>query len=187
MKKRAIIIHGYAGYPNENWFQWLKDELKKKEFEVFIPAMPNTNTPQLREWLPTLRSIVGEPDNLTYLIGHSLGSITILRHLESLKEGQQIGGAVLVAGFSRPIHITELNNFFEIPLDYEKCRIAAGTIICINSDNDEHVPLEEGEVMRDKLGAKLIVIPNGGHLNQKAGFTELPIVTEEILGLTERK
>ncbi len=181
MKKRAIIIHGYTGHPEKNWFPWLKRELETKGFEVSVPAMPHANAPQLSEWLPTLQSVISEPDEETYLIGHSLGGITILRYLETMKENQKIGGALLVAGFSRPIHFTELNNFFGTPLDYEKCRRSARSIVCINSDNDEHVPLEDGEIMRDKLSAKLIVVPNAGHLNQKSGYAQLPLAFKELL------
>ncbi len=94
---------------------------------------------------------------------------------------------VLVAGFSVPIHFTELNNFFATPLDYEQCRTAAGAITVINSDNDEHVPLENGEVLKEKLGAKLIVYEKGGHLNEKAGFKELPIVLDELLEIANHK
>lgn len=187
MKKRAIIIHGYTGHPDKNWFPWLKKELEQKGFEVHVPAMPHTDAPQLVEWLPTIQSVVGKPDTKTYLVGHSLGCITILRYLESLKENQRIGGAVLVAGFSRPIHFTELNNFFETPLGYEKCRNAAAAIHCINSDNDEHVPLEDGQIMRDRLGANLTVLHNAGHINQKSGFTEVPVVRDAILQMAEEK
>jgi predicted alpha/beta hydrolase family esterase len=56
--------------------------------------------------------------------------------------------------------------------------------VYINSDNDPHVPLEDGEVLRDELGAKLIVCPGGGHLNEKSGFTEFPLVLEGVLGLS---
>jgi len=104
--------------------------------------------------------------------------------LESLPTDIQIGGAILVAGFSQPIHFTELNNFFETPLDYHKCQSATKVITLINSDNDEHVPLEQGILMEEKLSAKLIVINNGGHLNAKAGFTELPVVLSELLAIS---
>ena len=179
--KRAFIIHGYTGHPTKNWFPWLKGELEQHGYQVEVPAMPHADAPQLDEWLPYLGKCIGQPDRDTYLIGHSLGCITILRYLESLPEGEQIAGTVLVAGFSRKIHFHELDNFFEQPLDYSKCAAATQAITCINSTNDPHVPLEEGEVLRDKLGAKLIVIENGGHLNEKFGYTQLQIVLDEVL------
>lgn len=56
-------------------------------------------------------------------------------------------------------------------------------MVVINSDNDPYVPLAHGETLRDELGAKLIVIPKGGHLNTGNGHFEFPVVLEEILKL----
>jgi len=179
--KKVIIVHGYGGDPNKNWFPWLKQELEKKEVQVIIPQMPNAESPQLSEWLPFLDSIVGNPDENTILIGHSLGCITILRYLETLREDQKIGKVILVSGFAEPIHYTELNNFFETELDFVRIKKVTGEIILINSDNDEHVPLWQGESMSKKLDAKLIIMNGAGHINEKSGFKELPIVLQECL------
>jgi len=181
MPKRVFAIHGWEGTPDSNWFPWLKKELEKKGFEVFVPQMPNAAHPKMGEWMAHLRKIVGKPDESTYFVGHSLGVIAILRYLEALPSGKKVGGAVLVAGSSRPVGIGELENFFATPLDYEKVRNAAKKIVAINSDNDPYVPLKQGEIMRDILGAKLIIVPNGQHLNEGDGFFEFPLVFGEIL------
>src|SRR4030042_2041969 len=120
--------------------------------------MPNADKPLMFEWLSYLQEIIGEPDENTYFIGHSLGVCAILRYLESLPEDKKIGGAVLVAGFPEPIAYEELNSFFATPLDYDKIKSIVKKIVAISSDNDPYVPLEQGEIMRDKLGAKLIVV-----------------------------
>lgn len=57
----------------------------------------------------------------------------------------------------------------------------AEKFIAINSDDDPYVPLRHGEILRDKLGAELIVVPKGNHLNESAGFTKLPIVLKSLL------
>jgi uncharacterized protein len=181
MPKRVFIIHGWEGAPESNWFPWLKKELEKKGFQVFVPQMPNADFPKMGEWLSCLREIVGEPDENTFFAGHSLGVIAILRYLESLKVGEKVGGAVFAAGFSEPIGIGELKNFFAIPIDCEKIKKSAKKIVAINSDNDPYVPLAQGEIMRDKLDAKLIVVPKGDHLNRGNGFFEFPLILEEIL------
>ena len=103
--KRAFLIHGWGGTSEEGWLLWLKNELEKRDFEVYAPAMPDTKHPKMDVWLDTLKKHVGTPDESCYFIGHSLGCITILRFLEGLSQGQQIGGVVLVAGFS-DINIT---------------------------------------------------------------------------------
>ncbi|MDP3057743.1 MAG: alpha/beta hydrolase [bacterium] len=180
-KKRVFIIHGWEAVPESNWFPWLKEELEKQNIDVAVPMMPNTYHPIFSEWLAHLKKNIGTPDKNTYLVGHSLGVITILRFLELLPLGQKIGGVVLVAGFPEPIGYDEIKSFFVTPLDYEKIKNSAEKFIAINSDDDPYVPLRNGEILRDKLGAELIIVPNGNHLNEGAGFTELPVVLESLL------
>lgn len=184
MNRRVFIIHGWEGTPNSNWFPWLKKELGKYGFEAAVPQMPNADFPQMGEWLAHLQKIVGEPDENTFFVGHSLGAIAILRYLEALLPGKKAGGTILVAGFSEEIGIEELKNFYPKPLDYEKVKNSVGEIIVINSDNDNLVPLVQGEIMRDKLGAKFIIIPNGDHLNAGDGNFEFPLVLDEILRMS---
>lgn len=185
--KGVFIIHGYTGYPEKNWFPWLKAELEKLGLEVVVPAMPNTNAPQLNEWLPHLQKTVGSPDNETYLVGHSLGCPAILRYLESLDEGRMVGGALLVAGFAEPLpHLPELDSFTEVPWNDESVKAHTKKIAIINSDNDEAVPFFNGEHVRDRFNAELITVHDMGHINEKAGIKEVPFVLnklKEMMGL----
>ncbi len=184
MTKRVFIIHGWEGTPKANWFPWLKIELEDRGFKVQVPAMPHTKKPKLAEWLSYLQKTVGQPDENTYFVGHSLGVITILRFLESLPYSQKVSGAVLVAGFPEPIGYKELNSFFADFVDYHKIKNSVNKLVAIHSDNDPYVPLENGEILRDKLGAKLIVISMAGHFNKDDGFTELPAALESLLEIT---
>ena len=95
MKKRAFIIHGWGCYPEEGWFPWLKKELEARDFEVQIPAMPDSDTPKIKPWVSHLNELVGVCDEQTYLIGHSIGCQTILRYIETLPHPTKVGGAVL--------------------------------------------------------------------------------------------
>jgi len=180
-QKRIYIIHGWEGSPESNWFPWLRRELEKRGFEVTIPEMPNADHPVFSEWLEHMQKVVKNPDQNTFLVGHSLGVIAILKFLEALAPDRKIGGAVLVAGFPEPIGYKELDSFFASPLKYKKIKQAAGRFAAINSDDDPYVPLRNGEILEEKLGAELTIFPKGSHLNQGAGFTKLPIVMESIL------
>jgi uncharacterized protein len=178
--KRVFIIHGYTGYPHKNWFPWLKSELEQEGARATVPAMPNTDAPQLSEWLPHLTRVIGQPNSETFLVGHSLGCITILQYLSALPEGSRIGGAVLVAGFAEPILFHELDNFFTPPLEAEKIKSACPKLEVINSDNDEYVPLWQGQRIADRFNATLTVLNGAGHINQSSGFTQLPVVLEKL-------
>lgn len=182
--KRAVIIHCWEGYPEYCWYPQAKKELESLGFKVAVPEMPDTNHPKLSEWLPELRKVAGIPDEGLYLVGHSLGVITILRYLESLKEGEKIGGAVFVAGFSEEIEYEEIMNFFKVPVDFDKVKTHCSKFVVIHSDNDPYVPLRFGEFFKKELGAKLIVLHNKGHfsgeIENEESCTTLPEVVEEI-------
>ena len=42
--KNAIVIHGTEGYPEENWFPWLKKELEQKDYIVSVPQISVTTS-----------------------------------------------------------------------------------------------------------------------------------------------
>ena len=101
MKKRVFIIHGWEGNPDIHWFPWLRKELKHRGYEVIVPRMPNVMNPEFKSWISYLKEIVTSPDGNTFFVGHSLGCIAVLRFIETLKE--EVGGAVLVAGFGKDL------------------------------------------------------------------------------------
>jgi uncharacterized protein len=185
MKKRAFIIHGWEGSPDSNWFPWMKNELEKLGFEVIVPQMPNADFPKQDGWLAHMREIIGDVDKNTFLIGHSLGVIAILRFLETLPENGKIGGAILVAGFSEPIGFSELGSFFEKKVDYGKIKSHCGQFFAIHSDNDPYVPMERGKVLQDMLGARLVVMHGAGHINMGNGYFELPEALEVLLTISK--
>lgn len=183
--KRAFLIHGREGYPEEGWMPWLKQELEKKGFEVFVPAMPDTATPTMDKWVPFLAEVVGKPDENCYFVGHSLGCITILRYLETLKEGENVGGAVLVAGFGHDLEYVgykgELSSFFRTLADWERVKKHCDKFVAIHSDDDPWVPLKHNNLFRDKLGAKTIVEHNMKHFSGNDGIMKLPVALNEML------
>lgn len=188
--KRVIIVHCWDGYPEYCWYSQTKKELEEKGFKVEVPAMPETNLPKLSLWLPKLKEVIGKVDKDLYLVGHSAGVIAILRYLESLAAGQKIGGAVFVAGFTDKLIYDELQNFFETPIDFNKIKQHCNKFVAIHSDNDPFVPLKYGDILKEKLGAKLMVKHKMGHFSGPAddsqSVTSLPEVTQEILRLAKQ-
>lgn len=189
MSKRAFIIHGWDGYPEEGWFPWLKQNLEKRGFAVHVPAMPQPGEPTMKTWVPKLGELVGEPDEHTYLVGHSIGCQVILRYLASLQD-KRIGAAVLVAGFFvlRPLETVEeekiLKPWIETLIDFTKIRQATDNITAIFSDNDQWVPLEQNiALFKQNLGDKITVITerNKQHFSGSSGITKLPSALNAIL------
>ena len=184
MTKRVFIVHGYDAAPNDNWFPWLKKELEAKGFQVQVPQKPDADNPTLTKWLTHLQNTISTCDKNTYLIGHSLGTITILRFLEALPEDQRAGGVVLVGGFSESLGFGPLESFTRGLLDYEKTKRSAGKIVAIHSTDDASVPYKSSEVIRDKLNAELITLHGAGHINARSGYLKLPEALDAIVKMT---
>ena len=194
MKKRVFIIHGLGALPAGNWFPWTKNELESRDFEVVAAKMPNPNFPKLNQWLEKVSGTVGDVDEETFLIGHSLGSFTILKYLESLPEDTKLGGIILVSGFlninflddkitSKVLRLI-LKDFSKEINDFEKIKRICKNIIIFHSDNDPLVPFEQGVNLHKELGGKFNVIHNGQHLNAGTGNNEFPELVEELLKIS---
>jgi len=182
--KRVFIIHGWEGHPENGWKPWLKKELERENFSVNVPAMPDTNNPKMGNWIDHLSKIVGMPDKDCYFVGHSLGCIAILRYFESIND--IIGGSVLVAGFSDNLGYKELNSFFTEPIIWNNIRSKCKETIAIHSDDDPYVPLKYADIFEKKLGAKIIIEHNMKHFSGDDGITELPIVLQSILEISDK-
>lgn len=186
-KSRVFLIHGWEGYPEEGWRPWLKKELEKRGFEVIVPAMPDTDHPKMEAWVSHLSKVIGTPDEDCYFVGHSLGCITTLRYLETLKENEKVGGAILVAGFAHELEYSgyknELSSFFKTAIDWDAIKKHCKKFIAVHSDNDPYVPLKHVDIFKDKLNAEVIITPNMSHFSGEDGITELPIALDSVLKL----
>lgn len=186
MKKRVIIIHGHGAGPESNWFPWLKVELEKRGFEIFVPQMPHPLFPKLDPWLLKLKEMVGKPDENTFLVGHSLGVVTILRYLESLKEEEKVGGIVSVAGFCDGLlPKTVFKTFFNYPFNYKKIKNSANKIVTINSDNDYYIPVKNAKELSNNLNSEMVILNKAFHINQGFGFRKVPIILEKLLEIAK--
>jgi predicted alpha/beta hydrolase family esterase len=187
--KRVVIVHCWEGYPNYCWYPQTKKELEEKGYIVEVPEMPETAFPKLSLWLPKLIEVIGEPDENLYLVGHSLGVITIMRYLEDLPKDNKIGGVVFIAGFTDYLGYKELTNFFEKPINFEKIKKSSKHFVAINSDNDPYVDLKNGRELKEKLGVKLIVKHNMGHfsgpVDDEESCISLPEVAQSVIEITQ--
>lgn len=192
MKKRVFIVHGWDGYPEEGWFPWLKKKLEEKEFEVFVPQLPQANEPRINKWVPALAKAVGAASKQTYFVGHSMGCQTIARYLESLPDGVKIGGAVFVAGFFKRLADLEVDDivrdvareWLTAPLDLEKVKSHLTKSVAIFSDDDPYVPMDNQDDYKNKLNSKIIIKRNMKHFSGSTGTLELPAALDALLEIT---
>lgn len=185
--KRAFIIHGWEGTPNDGWYPWLKRELEANEFEVQVPAMPDPEEPKIDQWVSHLRGVVGDVDADTYFICHSIGCQTLLRYLETLPDDKKVGTIVLVAPFTNLVNLENAESeriarpWLNKPLDWRRIRTHTGDIFCLFSSDDPWVPVSESEIFSNNLSAMTMVLPNQGHFTGD----ELPLNIDKILSLLD--
>lgn len=187
--KRVIIVHCWEGYPEYCWYQSTKKELEALGFQASVPAFPHTELPTQEDWVPFLAQQIGTPDKNLYLIGHSVGCITILRYLETLPANQKIGGAVLVAGYTDDLGYKELENFYQFPINFGKVKARTKNgFVLIHSTDDPYVDLKYGDTLKKELDAELIVKENMGHFSgspeDPGSCTELPDIAESVKRLS---
>lgn len=180
LKKRIFIIHRWDGKPKSDWYPWLKRELETKGLEVFIPEMPNTEEPKIKEWIDHLSNILKNPDDNTYFIGHSIGCQTIMRYLAT-QNNVRVGGALFIAGW---FYLDNLENeavkeiarpWLDEPINLAMVRSSLKNLTVVLSENDPYNRVKEnGEKFAKELNAKIVVLQSKGHFTEDDGITELP-------------
>lgn len=188
MNSAAIIVHGSYGNPNENWFPWLREELEKIGYKVFVPAFPTPKNQKLEVWMEIFDKYKKELDENSILVGHSIGCAFILGILERIKV--KINAVFLVAGFLGPLgndfYDSISKTFTQKEFDWEKIKNNCDKFFVYHADNDPHIPLEKGQEMAKNLGSKLIIVKNAGHFNEKYGYKKFDILLEDIKNLAAK-
>ena len=180
--KQIYLIHGWGGSDSsEGWFGWLKKELKKRDIEITVFNMPNTECPKIEEWVGFLKKNIKNIDEETCFLGHSIGCQAILRYLEKLPENTKIGGCIFIAGFFNLLESAYVNEeereiakpWIETPIDFEKVKNHTKNFLAIFSDNDDCVPVSDSEIFKEKLNAEIIIKNNEGHFNETQEIKEI--------------
>jgi predicted alpha/beta hydrolase family esterase len=194
MQKRAFIIHGYLGYPDEAWLPWLKRQLDGRDYRVSLPLMPNPARPTIAEWVEFIEALVGEPDGETAMVGHSIGGQAVIRYLERLGAARKsVGRTVIVAsGFPPGLPPGEaeamadgdevLVPWLTVGVDAGSVKRAAGKCTVILSDDDPYIEAAAAEAgFRAALDPRIIIERSKGHLNDDSGLTELPSALQAVV------
>ncbi|MFH1450418.1 MAG: alpha/beta fold hydrolase, partial [archaeon] len=179
--KYAIIIHGTGGYPEENWFPWLKEQMKPHGYEVIIPQFPTPENQNPETWFEVFRDYEKYLNNDTILIGHSCGGAFLLRVLEKISV--RIKASVFVAASAgvKPIKYYEIDRpFVEKPFDWEKISSSSDYFFVFHSEDDPLICIKNGEKIVQKLGVNLIRLKNAGHFNAKAGYTKFDLLLNKL-------
>ncbi|MDO8660819.1 MAG: alpha/beta hydrolase [Candidatus Woesearchaeota archaeon] len=178
----VFIIHGSYGYPEENWFPWLKAELEKLGLEVLVPKFPTPENQNLVAWLNVIKDHDAHFDKFSILVGHSMGCALILRKLELLHK--QVNAVFFVGGFTKDLWIGKyskiIDTFFDKPFDWKNIRSKSKKFLIFQSDNDPLVPMSMGKELSQNVEGRLIIVKNAGHFNKESGYTKFNLLLEQI-------
>jgi len=184
--KKAVLLHGTDGSPDDHWFPWLKKWLEDKGYEVFVPELPENHTPNRQTYEKFLRESGWDfTDNI--MIGHSSGATTVL-NLLSTDWFPHVKTAVLVGAFlneklTKKTEWYEPGQFDNLFLDSYSptlLKTKADDFIFVHGDNDPYCSLDDAQALCAQVDGEFLLVENGHHLGDSSGYKELPGLTYKL-------
>lgn len=182
LMKTAYIFHDSFADPLSYWYPWMKTTLEGMGYLVLVPKFPTPGAQSYESWKVVIKNYIPTFNEETILIGHGTGGLFALRLIE--ESPKQLGGLFLVATYAEAIGnvgYDRINTtFFEHTFNWEIIKTRALTIRIFAGDNDPFVPMGITQNLSQHLSQSVEVIPDGGHLNKAAGFTQAVAVAQGI-------
>ena len=163
--KNALILHGISGLPTENWFQWLKKELEKLGYKVWVPQLPKSDKPNIKRYNKFLLSKDFDFNKETIIIGHSAGAVAILGLLEALPKDIKVNSVYLVGSFKDNLGNKNVDGLFTSPFDFNLIKTKSNKFIYFHSDDDPYCPLSHAKFLHKQTGGELILISGQKHFS----------------------
>ncbi len=177
-----FIIHGSYGNENENWFPWLKENLEKSGYTVFVPHFPTPDNQSLENWLEVFKEYTKYLDKDSVMIGHSLGVAFILNILENINF--QIKSSFLISGFIELLNNPEFDEinktFINKNFNFTKIKNNCNKFFIYHSDNDPYVNIDKAKNLAQKLNEEIVIVKNAGHFNTSSGYNKFELLLENI-------
>jgi hypothetical protein len=184
--RNIIILHGTGDKPTDFWFPWLKENLEKEGYEVWLPQLPNAEFPNRKDWIKFILEN-GKITDETVTVGHSAGAQIILSLLE--ENDIKIKQAILVSGYAKALRKDAEAEKNVDDYNWDKIRGKAEEFIFINSDDDPWTcDDKQGRIMFNNLGG-MQIIRHDGHMGSnyfKQPYKKFPLVLELITALDKK-
>lgn len=178
--RQIFVLHGYSASIDDHWFLDLKHQIEDERTTVTLIPFPDSEHPDVDAWQKVLDQQIPSVDENTYFVAHSLGVITLLHFLQR-HDYQNIGGMILVSGFSGFISDSSaLNSYItksKVDTNYFK---GIKKKLVYLSDNDDLVPPKLTIELAKEIDAPYITVPNGGHFLGREGYTKFPQLVDSL-------
>lgn len=180
-KPKIVIIPGNGGshIETDNWYAWVRDELRGRGYEVIAEDMPDPVAAHMNIWLPHIEQVY-KADGNTIIIGHSSGGVAALRYLESHK----LLGTIIIG-----VNHTDLgfedekeSGYYDTPWQWDKIKSNASWIVQLASTDDPYIPIAEPRFIHEKLDTDYRELSDRGHfmIDQNALNSKFPEILEVI-------
>lgn len=192
MMQTVALFHGYSGNKPNTWLSWLNKQLIGHSISTIYPSFPFMGSSTIESWYKEFSKYVTQLKEPVSIVGHSGG--TTFAFYVAQNTDIQIERMILVCPLSnidgaehnRPGSQDEasfVRNFVHQDFDFNTIKSKVKEFVFILSDNDHNVPYEETKKYFENIfpDAKFITLTQYGHVNEKAGITQLPQVLEELL------
>jgi len=177
----VIIIHGTGGYPEENWFPWLKNKLEELGCTVQVPQFPTPKNQDPEHWFKAFKNYEKYLNEDTIIVAHSGGCAFLLRLLEVIETKIKLAVFVAPPIGIMPIKYIEADRpFLTKPFNWEKIRNSSSNFEVFHSEDDPFICIENGEKIAKELGVSLNRLTNAGHFNKASGYLEFELLLDKI-------
>lgn len=188
-KTNVYIIHGFMATPHDHWFQWLKSELEQRGVEVKVLALPDSSSPNPMAWHKAMAENIDQLNERTFIVTHSLGSVSLLTYLQDrMTDDSIIGGLIIVSGFVSPLpDLPQLNSFVSNQIDFKKMIDTVPKRAVFGSPQDSIVPYDLTKELAKELDSQIYPIDNAGHFLASDGFETFPQLLQILLDMIDEK
>lgn len=149
-----VLLHGYTGSPDKNFFPWLKKELESRGYSVTVPNLPNSSNPTVMEQVNYVLKNCKFDEN-TILLGHSLGGPVSIKVVEMLKK--PIKKLILCAGFIEPN--TKDRSYvktFDWKFNFDKIRNNVEEIKILRDVKDKDIRGPAADKIKSAIGGEIV-------------------------------
>ncbi len=183
--KTAFIIHGYNGDTLYTFGPWLKSELEKKGYTVFLPSFPIRLEATYSSWSDIMDKYIKYINSDSIVIAHSIGNPFILQYL--VTNNLKIKLYISVAGFCDIFKVPnreDLNkafvNFALTDAQINKCKELISNRYSLYSDNDYVVPFNILKNFIHRINSVPVFISGTGHMGNRENTVELPQIIDIV-------
>ncbi|GGJ50745.1 RBBP9/YdeN family alpha/beta hydrolase [Deinococcus roseus] len=162
---RILTVPGWGSSGPEHW-----QSIWEREHGFQRVEQQDWETPQLRDWVAQLDEAIGQSEESTVLVAHSLGCQAVA-HWGCCVINHPVKAVLMVAPpyLDGPDVPAELQNF--VPMHLEPLPFQ---VLVVASSNDPYASLEQAEQLVQAWGGQLVNVGEKGHINSASGLGDWP-------------